>query len=155
MENQPAEIFCFTIENQQFAIPLTCVDQVLMAVAVSPVPNSSELLHGLIDYHGTLVAVINLRFRLKLPLKPIRISNRFIIANTSKRKIALVADEVYGVIVPEIKDLISADDLDTDLEATGILRRDDGIILIYDIEGFLSNQDEILIYDTIDNTINE
>lgn len=155
MDNKPTEIFCFLIENQRFAIPLASVDQVLLAMAVVPVPNSPELIHGLIDYHGKVVPVINLRFRLKLPEQPIRITDIFIIADTSKRKIALVADEAQGVIVPDAKDLVSAIEIDSNFEAQGILRRDDGIILIYDMENFLAGEEEMKIQTAIDNQTGE
>jgi purine-binding chemotaxis protein CheW len=154
MQNQPKEIFCFTIDHQRFAIPLTTVDQVLMAMAVSPVPNLPALFHGLIDYHGLLVPVINLRSRLKMPLEPVRISDVFILASTPKRKIALVADRADGVMLPCLKDWLSAADMVPGHETAGFLRCDDGMIVIYDLENFLSGEDEIEIQKAIDNLTN-
>lgn len=154
MQNQPKEIFCFTIDHQRFAIPLIVVDQVLMAMAVSPVPNLPELFHGLIDYHGLLVPVINLRSRLKMPPEPVRISDVFILATTPKRKIALVADRADGVMLPCLKDWVSAADMVPGHDTAGFLRCDDGMIVIYDLENFLSGEDEIEIQKAIDNQTN-
>ena len=113
-----------------------------MAVEVSPVPNAPQVIHGLIDYHGMVVPVINLRCRLQLPEQPIRRNDIFIIADTSIRKIALVADAAKDVIsIPGI-DRVSSARVDPGIEAGGILRLDDGIILIYDIEKFLSGKEE-------------
>ena len=151
MKNLHSEIFCFTIENRRFAVPLSSVVQVLMATAVSPVPNSPPVIHGLIDYHGLVLPVINLRFRLNVLPQPILISNIFIIADTPKRTFALLADAADGVIAPNAKDLVSAADIDTGIAAQGIFRRDDGIILIYDMENFLSGEEEIILQEAIDN----
>ncbi len=150
MVNKSAEIFCFTIGTNQFAIPLSTVDRVISAVAVSPVPNAPPVIHGIFDYHGMLVPVINLRQRLKMTDYPVRINDIFILADTAKRKIALVADYANGLVNVVTKDLICASDLDPGFEAKGILRRDDGIILIYDIEQFLAEQDEIDLQEALD-----
>ncbi|MEI7499865.1 MAG: chemotaxis protein CheW [Bacteroidota bacterium] len=151
MVNQHIEIFCFTIDGIQFAVPLSTVDRVIRAVAVSPVPNAPKVIYGIFDYQGRVVAAINLRHRLKLPEQPIAIDHVFILAETQKRKLALVADRADGIVVPSSKDLINASDLDSGFEADGILRRDDGIILIYDIEKFLSASEEIELQDAIAN----
>lgn len=149
------EIFCFTIEKHLFAIPVNTVDQVLMAVAVTPVPNSPPVIYGVIDYHGVVVPVINLRFRLKLPAQPVRVNDVFIIAETSKRTIALVADEGNEVIVADSTDRVSAIDLDTGFGSAGFFRRDDGIIVIYDVEKFLTDKEEIELQTAIENLTNE
>ena len=155
MKNQHAEIFCFSIENRHFAIPLEAVGQVLMATAVLPVPNAPPFIHGLIDYHGLVVPVINLRSRLKLPQQPVRVHDIFIIACTSNRTIALVADEAIGVVTPDTKDLVFETGFVSDFEASGFLRRDDGIILIYDIEKFLSREEDIEVQAAIDDQPDE
>ncbi len=151
MSTGNTEIFCFKLDNKQIAIPLANVDQVLMAMAVLPVPDSPPLIYGLIDYHGKIIPVINLRYKLKLPEQPIRSSDVFVIADTALRKIAIVADEAKGVIVPATKDLAAAADIGSGLNAEGFLRCDDGIIIIYDLEKFLSEEDNIYLNQIIEN----
>ena len=149
MADQTSDIFCFRIDNLQLAIPFSTVDRVLRAVEITQVPNSPSLIYGIFDYHGKVVAAINLRHRLKLPSQPVRIHDVFIIAKTRNREIALVADRAEGIIHPQARDLSDAADLDAGFEAGGILRRDDGIILIYDIEKFLSAQDDLELQQVI------
>lgn len=141
MKKQPSAFFCFKIDEQSLAIPLLTVETVIMATAVIEVPESPPAIHGIIDFHGEILPVINLRYRLKLPLFPIRVSDIFIIAETAKRKIAVVADSAKGVIVPVETDLVSAVDVDPGFKSEGMIRGDDGIFMIYDIEQFLSDVD--------------
>lgn len=150
MKHQSEKLFCFTIEKQQFAIPLDTVDLLLLATAVIPVPNSPAAIHGVINYHGVIVPVINLRHKLNLPGQPIRACDMFILADSSKRKIALVADSVTGVIVPELNDLATAVDIDPGFGAAGFLRREDGIVLIYDLESFLSGEEYLDLMDAME-----
>jgi purine-binding chemotaxis protein CheW len=155
MKLQSDKLFCFTLENQQFAIPIDAAGEVLMATAVMPVPNSPQVIHGLIDYHGLIVPVINLRYKLSFPQKPISTRDVFIIADTSKRKIALVADSATGVIAPGPNELFSAIEIDPGLSTAGFLRRDDGIVLIYDLENFLSNDEDLHLMAAIEQQTNE
>ena len=151
MAGQSIEIFCFNIDNQRFAISLSSVHRILRAVAVTPVPNSPVFIYGLIDYYGEIVPVINLRYRLNHVTKPIHIDDIFVIADTSKRRIALVVDEAEVVLTPASKDLFASSDLDSGIEAHGILRQDNGIIFIYDLEKFLSEEEEILMQEAMNN----
>jgi len=138
------------MDNQRYGFPLHCVDRFLQATAVKPVPNSPPLIHGLIDYYGNLIPVINFRHRVKLPEKRIRVSDYFVIVETHKRKLAIVIDDVEDVIVPSAKDIIQASSLDRNLDNMGFLRRDDGIIFIYDLETFFSNGEEEIMQGIID-----
>lgn len=142
MRNQPSDVFRFTIEEIHLAIPLSTVDRVIRSVSVATVPNAPAVIHGIIDYYGLLVPVINLRYRLKLQNLPVRAGDIFILADTPLRKLALVADTAEGVVAPLANDMVTAASLDKGFEADGMLRRDDGIILIYDLEKFLSPEEE-------------
>ncbi len=145
------ELFCFIIDNQRYALHLQAVDRILQAVAVNQVPNAPPVIYGLIDYYGTLLPVMNLRFRLRLPERSIRASDYFIIANTPKRKLALVIDEPVDVVVTDSREIISASAMDPGLSAKGFVRCDDGIIFIYDLETFFTARDEDLIREIIEN----
>lgn len=142
------------MDGYHYALPLPAVDRVIQAVAVHKVPNSPGLIHGLIDYYGNLIPVINLRSRLNLADKPIRADNYFILVNTPKRKLAIVIDKVGNVILPSAKDLTVGTEMDPAIEASGILRRADGIILIYDIETLISTREEEIIQEFMDQASN-
>jgi len=147
MSNKGTEILCFSMDEQRFAISLDSVERVLRAQAVTAVPDSPEFICGVIDYHGEVIAVINLRRRFNLQSRPIELNDRFIIAKTPSGKLALIVDEVEGVLIPDEIDLYEAKqifpEIDTGLKLVNILREDKGIILIYDMEKFLSGKEEI------------
>lgn len=150
MTELSAEIFSFIIDDQQFAIHLTAVDRVISAVAVTQVPNAPLVIHGIFDYHGVVVPVINLRRRLKMPEQPVRIGDVFILADTKKRKLALVADSAHGIVHARAAKLIKSSDIDNGFEPDGILQYNDGILFIYDIEKFISKQEEMELQEAID-----
>ncbi|MEI6140597.1 MAG: chemotaxis protein CheW, partial [Mariniphaga sp.] len=85
------DYLCFSDDMIKLGIPLKYVDRVINAVAVCPLPNSPSTIHGLIDFYGTLVPVINLRNRLNLNELAISPDQIFVVVNTSVRKLVLVA----------------------------------------------------------------
>ena len=143
METNPAEILAFTLDHQRFALPLASVERVLRASTVTHIPDAPPIVYGVIDYYGEIIAVINLRSHLKLIDKSIHVNDRFIIIKSARRKLALVVDEVEGVMKPLGKDTNQADNINAGLKIAKIIRDDAGIIFIYDIEKLLNSVDDI------------
>lgn len=143
MDTNLQEILTFVVEGQRFAIQLHAVERILRALEVTKLTDSPEYVEGLIDYYGEVIAVINLRKRLGYPLKELRTSDRFIIAKTMNRKLALIVDEVEDVLLPNSQDLFDSKDIDGGLKFLNILRDDNGIILLYDIENLLKKSEQI------------
>ena len=137
------DYFCFRIEGVRLGIPLPAIDRVIRSVAVNQLPNSPRIVHGLIDYYGTIVPVINLRHRLAFKEKSISPDQIFVIVNTAVRKLALVADSADEVIPVTAQDIISGTRLDSGIEATGVYRTNEGVLLIYDPEKFLTSEEGI------------
>jgi purine-binding chemotaxis protein CheW len=99
-------IVVFSLGDKQCALRLSAVERVLRAVAVTPVTESSEMIVGVVAMPGRVLSVVNLRSRLGLPRKEIALSDRFIIAHTSRSSLIVIADAVVGVVDYEPGNLI-------------------------------------------------
>ncbi|MEI8084758.1 MAG: chemotaxis protein CheW [Paludibacter sp.] len=143
MEEKPQEILTFIVENQRFALDINNVDRVIRAVAITKLTDSPKFIEGVIDYYGEVIGVVNLRKRLGYPLHELRTSDRFIIAKTMTRKIAFIVDEVEKLLLPDDKEVSDSKIIDASMQFIKILREDEGIILIYDLENLLNKTDEI------------
>ena len=139
------DYFCFRVNGVRLGISLHSIDRVIRSVAVNQLPNPPRIVHGLIDYYGTIVPVINLRCRLSLEEKPISPEQIFVMVNTTVRKLALVADSADEVFSFPARELIPPDSLYSGIEASGVYRMEGGILLIYDPEKFLTSEDEVLL----------
>ena len=142
---------CCRIDDIRLGIPLHYIDRVIRAVAVKPIPNSPQIIHGLIDFYGTVIPVLNLRNRFAIRELAISPDQIFVLITTKIRKLALVADLAEGIITMEDGDIIPASRLDARIEATGIYRTKDGVVIIYDPEQFLSGDDAIELDECIQN----
>jgi len=137
------EMLTFMVANQRFALRLHSIDRVIQAVAVTKLTNSPDFIEGVVDYFGEILTVLSMRKRLGLPPQDIRLSDRFIIAITPKRKIALIVDQVEDVIKPESIDLFKSEDWDVDVEQLAVFRTENGIVIIRDLEKLMTISEEI------------
>ena len=137
------DFLIFTVEEQRFAIPLSMIDRVIRAVALTPITDSPGFMEGVIDYFGEVIAVISIRKALGYDLHELSLNDRFIIVTTANRKIALIVDEVEEVLSPDSQDWFDSREINKGLKFLNILRNDQGIILIYDIESLLGTEEEI------------
>jgi len=144
------EVFCFLVDDHRFVLALHQVERVIHAVAIHPVPDSSPIVYGLVDYHGKVVPVLNFRYRSGLDEKPLGVNDFLILAITSKRKFFIIATDVQGIIEIPGQDIISSSDLDSGIGASGVFRRDDGIFFIYDLEKFMTSDEGIELDQVID-----
>lgn len=145
MHETGTDFLVFLIEHHRFAIPVKDVEKVIRAVAITQVPESGDLLYGVFNYHGTLLPVINLRYKFSLDPKEITPEQRLLIVNTQLRQIAIVVDEVEEVTsIPE-KELFEAKAAESaskkEVAGRTLLFNDKkGIVILYELERLLSGE---------------
>jgi purine-binding chemotaxis protein CheW len=139
----PERFVPFSIEGLCLALPLEKAERVIPAVEVTPLPSAPAAVLGVINLGGRVIPVFDLRRRFNLPEKELLPENKMIIASGSRRTVAIVADDVKGVIeagphstacpgevlpgIPHIK---------------GVLKTESGMLVIQDIDSFLSIEEE-------------
>ena len=123
----------FALDVHRYALPLECVSRIVRAAEITPLPLAPKVVAGALDVAGTVLPVYDLRRRLKLPDRPLRLEDQIIIARTSRRRLALVVDRALG--------LIEAAPPETS-HVQGVLSTVDGLVLIQDLEAFLSSEED-------------
>jgi purine-binding chemotaxis protein CheW len=137
------KLVVFHLEAQRYALYLEAVERVVRAVQVTPLPEAPLTVLGIINAQGTLRPVIDVRKRFGLALREPELSDRLILARLPRHPVALLVDAVEGVLVPDESLLAPAERIAPALEITaGAVKLEDGLILISDLERFLSLEDE-------------
>ena len=133
----------FILDCQRYALHLSAVDRVVRIVHITPVPIAPDIVLGIVDMEGGVIPVINVRQRFNLPKRAISLRDRLIFARTKRRSVALVADAVSDVIECAEWNMISAEHVLPGLgHVEGIIKFEDGLILIHDLDTFLSLEEE-------------
>lgn len=160
MKEQKRTYLTFSINEHAFALPLTQVNRVIRAVAVTTVPESSKKVQGVIDFQGKIVPLVNLRECLGMRAKEISLDDRFLLLDTPKRLLAITVDAVDKL--KEINDgelsNIELPGTSNDNKNTGSITLkhhrlygdEEGIIVIYDVEELLNAEMTIHIDQVLD-----
>lgn len=141
------EALVFELAGARYAMAITYVKEVVRAVLVDPLPQAPLVIAGVINYRGTVIAVIDTRSRLGLQSKPIAPEDHFVITEAFGRSIALHIDspldltEITPVPLTAVSEqLLRAQGLRSYI--AGVVPTLDGVLLIQDLPAFLS-QDEL------------
>jgi len=154
MKNHPnikkQNIVLFNLDEQRYALYLAAVEQVIRAVEITPLPKSPDIVLGIINFYGSIMPVIDLRRRFRLPTREIELDDQFIIVQTSKRLVVLAADSVTGVLELECNNVIETKETFPYADyLSGITKIENNIVLISDPEKFLSLNENILLDESL------
>lgn len=137
------QIVVFTLDEQLFALPLIAVVKVIHAIEIRHLPKAPEIITGIINVRGRIIPVVDIRKRLGMLTREIDLNDRLIIADTGKREVAILVDSVTGIIDLEPRQLDLAKKSAPYAEhIRGAAKTEDGMILIYDLDGFLNLEEE-------------
>jgi len=137
------QLVVFTLDERNYALHLSAVERVIRAVDVTPLPKAPAVVFGVMNVQGQLVPVVDIRKRFRLPERDMRLSDRLIIAHTSKRAVALIVDSVSGMLEISEERIVAAKRILPTIEyVEGVVKLDDGLILIHDLDQFLSLDEE-------------
>lgn len=137
------EILPFDVDGRRYALPLSAIREVVRAVAITVLPGAPRVVEGVIDIRGELVPVMDLRAREGFPARSIEPSEIIIVAETATRLVCFRSDgfrepvEVAGEAVRAASEVASAAD-----HISGIVSLPDGLVLIQDLERFLTIEEE-------------
>jgi purine-binding chemotaxis protein CheW len=123
------------------------VVEVLPAVETAALPGAPEVIGGVIDLRGALVPVLDLRRRLGLPGRSPHVDDHVVVCHVGARSVAIWVDRAADVLAIARRDLAPLDDVAQAGYLPGVTRRDDGLMLVYDVRSFLA-ADEALRLDT-------
>lgn len=141
--NRTDPLVVFMLDAQRYALHLSAVDRVIRMVHLTPLLAAPEIVLGVINVQGQVIPVINLRRRFRLLESAIILSDQLILAHSGRRPVALVVDAVTEVVECSGQGLVEAKSI---LSAAGylagVLKLPDGLILVHDLDTFLSLEEE-------------
>lgn len=136
-------LLIFRLGEQRYALPLAAVERVVRAVEVTPLPGAPAIVLGAIDVQGSVLPVLSIRRRFGLPQGEIAPDDQFVLARAVNRSVALVIDEAQGVLEHPVDAVIdSTPILPGAKQFRGVVKLEDGLVLIHDLENFLSLDEE-------------
>ncbi len=150
LRKQSRQYAVFTLDGQRYALHLSDVERIIRVVEMTPLPKAPDIVLGIVNVEGQIIPVVNMRKRFRLPEHELNLSDVLIIAQIPRRTVALVADDASGVIECSEQDITEAKKILPRMEyVKGVVKLKDGLILINDLENFLSLEEEKALDDAM------
>jgi purine-binding chemotaxis protein CheW len=154
MNNTADQMLVFALDAQRYALRLYSVDRVVPIPEITPLPNAPEIVIGIVNVQGRIVPIIDVRQRFRLSHCDLHVSHQLVIAYTSHRTVGLVVDLAIGVIERTSQDAIAAEKICPSLNyVEGVVKLDGELILIHNLETFLSLEEERVLEQSMVRTL--
>ncbi len=133
----------FWLANQHLAVALEQVVRVLPALQSTPLPGAPETICGLVNVRGRLLPVVDLARRFGWPSPAPALWQPFLWLRSSARDLLLPVERVEPASACAAADFTPAPDPRVPSTLLrGVVRSDQGLLLIQDVEQLLSAADE-------------
>ncbi len=135
------KLVVFHLDDQHFALYLSNVEKIIHGIEMNPLQVAPDHIAGTINYQGDFLPIVNIRKLFKLPLREIELTDQLIIAKSAKIRMALWVDEVDEIVTLEEDQIEDTKNilLDSDY-VEGLFKLKDGLVLIHDLDKFLTNE---------------
>lgn len=138
-----AKLVVFGLQGQRYALRLAAVERIVAVAAVTALPSAPAIVMGIINVQGRVIPVVDVGKRFGLAEREIELSDRLIVARTSRRPVALLVAAVFGVVdCPQSQIMAAGGILNHAQYVEGVVKLDDGLVLIHDLDTFLSTLEE-------------
>lgn len=137
------DIVLFDVGRQRYGLSLADVERVIRAVAVTPLAGAPAIIEGVINLHGAIAPVLDLRARFGHRARRMGVDDVLIVARAGHRQVAIRADHAVGLarIDPaELHDPAAV--TPGGALVAGIATLPDGIVLVHDLKTFLTQAEE-------------
>ena len=132
-KNGAIQLLTFRLEDQEYALNIKNVVQVVRMVAVTHAPKTSDELEGMINLRGKIIPVVDLRKRCGLSAKPHDLNTQLLIAQDNGHMVALAVDVVSEVLVMPSGNIEPTGTIGAELEfLSAVGKLGDRLILILD-----------------------
>jgi purine-binding chemotaxis protein CheW len=119
--------------------PAGAVQEIVRAVAITPLPGAPAIVEGTVNLRGSLIPVIDVRRRLALAPRPLDPDQFLVVLALEARLVAVRVDDVDDLVEVAWGAVSGSAELSPALSGlAGLAARDDGALVIYDPAAFVS-----------------
>lgn len=144
------EFLTFTLGPEEYGLEILKVQEIRSYDTVTTIPNAPAFLKGVINLHGVIVPIIDMRMRFKLSEIKYNEFTVVIILNIAARVMGIVVDGVSDVIslaeaeikpAPEFGSIFSAEYI------LGLGTVEQRMLILVDIERLMTQQELAIVED--------
>lgn len=138
---------CFSLGNEEFAIPLLSIKEVIGLPEITPVPQTPSHFLGIINLRGQVIPIMDLRLKFGIKISKNE-ETSVMILDLGQSQLGVVVDQVNSVQNLTQEDISEKPVLDKSKMhdyITGVFRNQSKLILMIDIARALSLDDKTVL----------
>jgi purine-binding chemotaxis protein CheW len=139
VSQQFREVLVFEVGGQCYAVAVDDVQELVRAVALTPLPRAPAVVEGVINLRGRPVPVLDVRHPFRLPSRPLALTDHLVVIRAGNRLAALRVDRALDLVRLGAAALEQGEALLPGVsyvaQVAGFPR---GLVLIRDLRAFLS-----------------
>jgi purine-binding chemotaxis protein CheW len=139
------QLVVFQLSNERYGVDITFVDSIIRLQPVTAMPCAPDFIEGVTNLRGTVLPVIDLRRRFRLPVQEATKEARVVVAESGGAMVGMVVDAVLEVRKVPTEDIEPPSPLVTTVDSsfiTGIAKvEDERLIILLDLDQVLSREE--------------
>ncbi|MDD3012869.1 MAG: chemotaxis protein CheW [Candidatus Gastranaerophilales bacterium] len=100
------QMIIFRLGNEEYAVPITCIHEIIMPQTPTHIPKSPSFVEGIINLRGHIIPIIDGKKKFMLDVKKTDLTgSRIMVVDIDNEIIGLIVDEVSEVIHLNTEDI--------------------------------------------------
>ena len=135
-ENDLLQLVTFMVGNEEFAIEILSVQEIVRMMAITSVPQSAPSVEGVVNLRGQITPVVDLRGRFGLEPREHGIDSRMIVVEVGGYVLGFIVDKVNEVLRLSSDIVEPAPTLVTSVSSDyirGVGKLDDRLLILLDL----------------------
>ncbi|MFH0985154.1 MAG: chemotaxis protein CheW [Candidatus Omnitrophota bacterium] len=96
--DEKLQLVCFKLANEEYAIDITRIQEVIKIDMITPIPQLPEFLLGIVNVRGNIVPVFDLRKLYGIGEKAFDEKSRLLILRYNGKHVSIVVDEILDTM---------------------------------------------------------
>jgi purine-binding chemotaxis protein CheW len=152
--NDAVQLVVFTINDEEYGVPINYVKEIIRKPEVTQMPNAPEYILGVINLRGQIIPIISLHSRFSLNL-PADIETKVVIVEYADLTVGMEVNEVSEVLTLDKDRISAAPAMATSIDSgfiSGVGKLDGRLLIILNIEKILTDEENAMLSEIIEET---
>jgi purine-binding chemotaxis protein CheW len=152
-EDKTQHVVVFDVGSAFYGIFLSDTIEILRIPEIIRLPKAPPIVEGVVNIRGRTAAVLDIRARFQLPVKEPELTDHLVVAKAGKRLVAFRVDRVVELTSVDTDAIENAKDIVPTAEyIAGIAKLQDDLVLIHDLQTFLSASESETLGEVLSET---
>ena len=135
-EDDEMQVVAFRLGNEEYAVDILFVQEIIRLLNTTRVPRSGENIEGVINLRGNIIPIVNLHFEFNLQTSENQEAKRIIVFKLDEFQVGIIVDEVSEVLRIQGQSIEPAAKVYGTLEADhirGIAKVNERLLILLDL----------------------